>query len=54
MYYEFNKEVKLLLQNESNQKVRMMYMSDSWPMPKIGPRPPYYTNPRYVRNYPVI
>ncbi|MED3795619.1 hypothetical protein P4571_24685, partial [Niallia alba] len=52
--YEFNPEVKLLLVNHSNEKVKMVYMEDSWPMPKIGMRPPYYCYPSYELNYPII
>ncbi len=55
MQFEFNPEVMLLLQNYSEEKVVMLYDSDhTWPMPKIGPRPPYYFNPRYVQSYPLI
>jgi hypothetical protein len=55
MQFEFNPEVKLLLLNHSDAKVTMVYAGrDSWPMPEIGWRPPYYTNPRYGFNYPII
>lgn len=47
---------KLLLLNESEQKVPVTYADNDKPfmMPLIGPRPPYFTNPRYQLNYPVI
>ncbi|MFB3170887.1 hypothetical protein P5G62_027745 [Neobacillus sp. 179-C4.2 HS] len=55
-YYRLNREVKLLLINHSNEKEEIQYNSNTKPlkMPKIGPRPPYYTNPRYEPYYPVI
>jgi hypothetical protein len=52
--YEFNPEVELLLINQSDAKVQMVYQPNKWPMPKIGPRPPYYTEPIYEAEYPVI
>ncbi|GAA0325636.1 hypothetical protein J18TS1_25500 [Oceanobacillus oncorhynchi subsp. incaldanensis] len=52
--YEFNPEVKLLLVNHSDEKVKMVYMEDSWLMPKIGLRSPYYCYPIYKLNYPII
>jgi len=51
--FEFNPEVKLLLVNQSNEKVTIVYDGHSWPMPEIGWRPPYYTNLRYGFNYPI-
>ncbi|MEH7274080.1 hypothetical protein [Neobacillus vireti] len=55
-YYRLNREVKLLLINHSKDKEEILYNSNptTWKMPKIGPRPPYYTNPRYEPYYPVI
>ncbi|MRX71245.1 hypothetical protein GJU40_03540 [Bacillus lacus] len=52
--YEFYPEAKLLLINQSNEKVQMLYIDRTWPMPRIGPRPPYYCYPEYQLNYPVI
>jgi hypothetical protein len=54
--YEYNPEVKLLLVNHSDEKVQLLYNTNSytWSMPKIGPRPPYYCNPRYEQYYPTI
>ena len=46
--------VKLLLVNHSDAVVQMVYRPAKWPMPKIGPRPPYYTDPIYEAEYPVI
>ncbi|MBB6450501.1 hypothetical protein HNR44_002484 [Geomicrobium halophilum] len=54
MPYEFYPEVTLLTLDESDEEVTMRYIEDSWPMPKIGMRPPYYTNPRYEPYYPLI
>ncbi|WP_409290434.1 hypothetical protein [Peribacillus sp. SCS-37] len=54
MRYEFNPEVKLLLVNHSNERVKMDYIEDSWPMSKIALRPPYYCYPSYELNYPII
>ncbi|SCB96292.1 hypothetical protein GA0061096_1650 [Fictibacillus enclensis] len=54
MRYEFNPEVKLLLVNHSNEKVKMDYIEDSWPMSKIALRPPYYYHPSYELDYPII
>jgi len=55
-YYQWGREVQLLLVNQSNEKVEVLYNSNPHPfkMPKIGPRPPYYYNPRYEQYYPVI
>ncbi|TWI59996.1 hypothetical protein [Halalkalibacter nanhaiisediminis] len=55
-YYQYSPEVRLLLKNHSEETVQMLYNSNpfTWSMPDIGPRPPYYCNPRYVQNYPLI
>lgn len=52
----YHPEVKFLLVDHSDEQVEMLYdfNSHTWPMPKIGPRPPYYCNPRYEQYYPVI
>ncbi|MFB4162821.1 hypothetical protein ACE1TI_03035 [Alteribacillus sp. JSM 102045] len=52
--YTFNPEVKLLLVNESNEKVEVTYSPYSFELPKIGPRPPYYVYPNYEAYYPII
>lgn len=54
MRYEFNPEIKLLLINQTDAKVQMVYQPNKWHMPKIGPRPPFYTEPTYEAAYPVI
>lgn len=54
MLYQFSVDVNLLLVNESDEKVELKYQNYIWEMPMIGPRPPYYTNPRYELNYPII
>ncbi|WP_405099344.1 hypothetical protein [Oceanobacillus sp. FSL H7-0719] len=55
MYY-YNPEIRLFLINHSDKKVELLY--DDKPnyffMPFIGPRPPYYCNPRYDHYYPVL
>ncbi|WP_185819688.1 hypothetical protein [Salibacterium salarium] len=55
-YDTFSPEVNLLLVNHSDETVEMLYNdnSNTWAMPKIGPRPPYYYYPRYEQYYPVI
>jgi hypothetical protein len=54
--HQISREVKLLLINHSEEKEEILYNSNPYPlqMPKIGPRPPYYCNPRYNQYYPVI
>jgi hypothetical protein len=54
LYY--NPEVKLLLINQSDEKVEVLYNDNSVriEMPKIGLRPPYYAYPRYEQYYPII
>ncbi|WP_409304887.1 hypothetical protein [Peribacillus sp. SCS-155] len=54
--FQLNPEIKLLLLPYSNEKNVVLYNSNpqSWQIPKIGPRPPYYCNPRYVQYYPII
>lgn len=48
--------VNLLLVNSSSEKVDVLYNSNSKPIqqPLIGPRPPYYCNPRIGFYYPII
>lgn len=54
--YTFSEEVELLLVNDSDEKVNVLYNNNPFPfqLPKIGERPPYYWNPRYESYYPVI
>ena len=52
--FMINLYVQLLLLNDSDETMDMEYLDFVWQMPLIGPRPPYYTNPRYDLNYPVI
>ena len=56
MKYYYNPEVKLLLVNASDEKVNVTYAFNEFPfkLPLIGPRPPYYTQPRYEPYDPVI
>ncbi|CAH0150821.1 MULTISPECIES: hypothetical protein [Bacillales] len=56
MPYYYSEEVKLLLVEQSDEKVELLYDSNpnTFELPLIGPRPPYYYNPRYVPYYPVI
>lgn len=55
-YYLFTREVLLLLENHSDEKVELIYNTNphSFKMPIIGPRPPYYYNPRYEQYYPIL
>jgi len=55
-YCLFHPKVRLLLLNHSDEKVPMVYDNNPYTLslPMIGPRPPYYTNPRYVQYDPVI
>jgi hypothetical protein len=55
-YYQLSREVQLLLLNLSDEKVEVVYNSNpnAFKMPKIGPRPPYFFNPRYEQYYPII
>lgn len=48
--------VKLLLVKESDEMEEMTYAYDPKPLlvPKIGNRPPYYTNPKCKWYYPTI
>ncbi|KRF54615.1 hypothetical protein ASG97_04220 [Bacillus sp. Soil745] len=56
MPYYYSEEVKWLLVEQSDEKVELLYDSNpnTFELPLIGPRPPYYYNPRYVPYYPVI
>jgi hypothetical protein len=47
--YYVNLEVKYLLIDESNEKEDVYYADNSHPfkLAMIGPRPPFYTDPRY-------
>ncbi|MDY0404497.1 hypothetical protein P5G51_002910 [Virgibacillus sp. 179-BFC.A HS] len=53
---DYNPYVKLLLLPYSNEKVVVQYnWEDTFiEIPQIGPRPPYYANPRYEQYYPII
>lgn len=53
MLYQFSGNVRLLLVNESDAKVELQYQNYLWKIPMIVLRPPYYTNPRYILNYPI-
>ncbi|WP_169727339.1 hypothetical protein [Paucisalibacillus globulus] len=55
MSYYFNPEVKLLLVNQSDNKVTVRYGNNrKFHLPEIGPRPPYFTNPTYQQYYPKL
>ncbi|SFJ28288.1 hypothetical protein SAMN04487936_101522 [Halobacillus dabanensis] len=53
--FQYNPEVKLLLVGHSDEKVQVLYDANpnTCSMPKIGPRPPYYCNPRYEQYFPL-
>ncbi len=46
---QFYPETQLLLLPSSDEKVHLLYDDNrySFPLPLIGPRPPFYYNPRY-------
>ncbi|HWL23117.1 MAG TPA: hypothetical protein VNR38_05110 [Ureibacillus sp.] len=54
MQYYFNPQVSYLLITRSREKVAVHYGTTNFKLPEIGPRPPYFTNPRYEPYYPVI
>lgn len=53
---KFCPKTELLLVDESNKKVKVSYASNCCPfkLPLISPRPPYYCNPQYKKNCPLI
>lgn len=55
-YCLYDPEVKLLLVDDSDEKVGVLYddLPYTFALPQIGPRPPYYYNPGYGQYYPVI
>lgn len=48
--------VQLLLFNETNQTVELLYHDNpySMTMSLIGERPPYYINPRLTETFPIL
>jgi len=44
----------VLLMNYSDKKVTVHYGMTSFQLPEIGPRPPFYYNPRCKPYYPII
>lgn len=52
--YEYNPEVTYLLMNESKEKVEVSYQNNTFTLPLIGKRPPYYAYPNYEPSYPII
>lgn len=56
MEYYYNPEVIFLLIPQSEEKEELVYNNNpySFQVPKIGPRPPFYTNPRHEQYYPII
>ncbi|MCM3584287.1 hypothetical protein M3182_00845 [Mesobacillus maritimus] len=52
----YHAKATLLLEHHSPEKVNVLYNQNLYPfqLPKIGPRPPYYTHPRYEPYYPII
>lgn len=53
--YYYNPEVIFLLIPQSEEKEELVYNNNpySFQVPKIGPRPPFYTNPRHEQYYPI-
>ncbi|WP_169793088.1 hypothetical protein [Amphibacillus sediminis] len=56
MSHYFHPEIRLLLIDQSDQTVQMLYSDNAstWAMPLIGKRPPFYTNPRYTQTFPIL
>ncbi|EQB38236.1 MULTISPECIES: hypothetical protein [Virgibacillus] len=54
MLITFHPKVTWLLIGHSEERVRMHYLDESWSMPVIGERPPYYSNPQYKPYFPLI
>ncbi|WP_162848406.1 hypothetical protein [Paenibacillus nanensis] len=52
----FSPVVQLLLQPQSEARLPLLYNANPYPysMPVTSIRPPFYTNPRYGWNFPVI
>lgn len=54
-FYYHPKVVYLLLsQAKAIAAIHYDQNLNDWPAPEIGPRPPYYINPRYEPYYPTI
>ncbi|MEN0643257.1 hypothetical protein MKY91_08880 [Alkalicoccobacillus gibsonii] len=47
-------EITLLTIDQSDKTVRIQFAETSFMLPEIGPRPPYYTNPKIEPVYPVV
>jgi hypothetical protein len=49
-------EIRFLVMDESEEKQQTVYANDQTRIeqPVIGPRPPYYTNVRIEKEYPLI
>lgn len=54
MPYLFNEEIIYLLLDSSDETIDLEYQDMIIKMPIIGPRPPFYANPIYRFNYPII
>jgi hypothetical protein len=54
MRYEFRTTIKRLLQSDVQETRRMMYCGQTWRVPVIAVRPPYYTHPRLVPHVPKL
>jgi len=54
--FYFNPNVYFLLLTEGTGRVPVLYYDNpcAFELPSIGPRPPYYTNPRYEAYYPIL
>ncbi len=54
--FYYSPEVKLLIVNYSSEKEEVVYNHHPYSVKitQIGPRPPFYCNPRYEQYYPVI
>ncbi|MEK4564684.1 hypothetical protein MKX54_08455 [Alkalihalobacillus sp. FSL R5-0424] len=47
-------DITLLLINQSDEEVQVQFAESTFSLPKIGPRPPYYANPRIEPEYPIV
>lgn len=57
LQYDYvNPEQQLLTLNFSDEKVDVYYANNAnpFPMPLIGPRPPFYANMRFEQYFPII
>lgn len=56
MNYYYSPKANVLLMPQTNEQDHIRYDNNpfTWETPRVGTRPPYYTNPSYEQYYPVI